>query len=57
MFLGPDDKTFDINSAKLLQFVVTPEDANGIAKKRPFASIEDVARETQILEHCLKRFK
>ena len=59
MFLGPDDNTFDINSvtSSLLQFVVTPEDANEIAKKRPFASIEDAARETQILEHCLKGFK
>jgi len=59
MFLGPDDNTFDINSASLslLQFVVTSESANEIAKKRPFASIEDAARKTQIPEHCLKRFR
>jgi hypothetical protein len=59
MFLGPDDNTFDINSAtrSLLQFVVTPEAANEIAKKRPFASIMDAAEKTQIPEHRLKRFR
>ena len=59
MFLGPDDNTFDINSAtpSLLQFVVTPEDANEIAKKRPFASITEAAEKTQIPEDRLKRFR
>ena len=59
MFLGSDDNTFNINSAtrSLLQFVVTPEDANEIAKKRPFTSIMDAAEKTQIPEHRLKRFR
>ena len=59
VFLKPEDNPFDINSAtpSLLQFVVTPEDADNIAKKRPFASLEDAAMKTQIPEHYLKRFK
>jgi hypothetical protein len=59
MFLRPDDNTFDINSAtlSLLQFVVTPEDAEEIVKKRPFESIDDAVNKTQIPERYLKRLK
>jgi DNA uptake protein ComE-like DNA-binding protein len=59
MFLGAEDNAFDINSAtpSLLQFVVEPKDADKIVKKRPFASIEDAVKETQIPERFLKRFK
>ena len=49
------DNTFDIDSAtlSLLQFVVTPEDAEEIVKKRPFESIDDAVNKTQIPERCL----
>jgi hypothetical protein len=46
-------EAFDINSG--VSNAVNLLSANEIAKKMPFA--RDTARETQILEHCLKRFK
>ena len=56
MFLRPDDNTFDINSAtlSLLQFVVTPEDAEEIVKKGPLmmqwknANTRPLFEETQV---------
>ena len=49
MFLGADDNTFDINSATpSLLFVVEPEDAGKIVKKRPFERNTNTFEEIQV---------